>query len=77
MKEVFVYSRSTCAPCKTLKVWLTRKGIAYTELNVDDPAVEDELLGFTGMVLLPTVVIGDKIIKGLNISQINQALQNA
>jgi glutaredoxin 3 len=76
MSNVYVYTRSSCAPCQTLKMWLNRKNVSYTELNVDDPKIADRLITLTGTLLLPTVVIGETIIKGLNIGKIAKAIDN-
>jgi mycoredoxin len=56
-----VYSAPWCGHCQRLKAQLSRAGIAYTELNVDETpgAIEliTELNG--GSWLIPTVVFPD------------------
>lgn len=73
MKKVTIYSRDTCAPCKTVKYLLTKKGIEYTEKNIDDPQHQNEYAKF-GMAIVPILVIGETIITGANFGAINTAL---
>ncbi|NUR87670.1 MAG: NrdH-redoxin [Nonomuraea sp.] len=58
---ITVYSAPWCGHCHRLKAQLTRAGIPYTELNVDEtPGAIDlitELNG--GSWLIPTVVFPD------------------
>lgn len=74
IKEITVYTRTTCAPCRMLKQWLKNKELNYNEVNVDDNPVEGqkayELSGFS---IVPLTVITKKddsqqVIAGLNFS---------
>lgn len=67
---VLVYSRSSCAPCATLKYWLTKKNIAYKELPETDIPASMVAEG----VVLPLVVINETVIKGLNFQAVEKAL---
>lgn len=72
---VTVYTRTTCAPCKTVKYWLNKKGIAFTEKNVDEnPEFAQEAFSKSGFTAVPVTVVGDKVIAGMNLSLISQAL---
>lgn len=67
---VTVYTRTTCAPCKTVKWYLEKKGVPFEEKNIDDKdnfneyVEESKKSGHTNMV--PLVVFGDAHISGLN-----------
>lgn len=63
---VLVYSRPTCAPCKTLKTWLKNKGIIYKEFDLDKTK--------TDFRMAPTIIVGDEIISGLNLRRIAELL---
>lgn len=70
---MIVYSRNNCAPCRTLKYYLTKKGIEFEERNVDlNPEFEKEL-NTLGYASVPVTLIGEKIIVGVNISAIESA----
>lgn len=70
MPTVKVYTRTTCAPCRTLKHWLKSKGVPYEEINVDeDPALMDLVIKQTGIQQVPMTQVGeDRFISGLNIA---------
>lgn len=72
---VTVYTRSTCAPCKMLKAWLSNKQINYEEKNVDDdPKLVDKIIELTGRMMVPVAVVGDQVIQGFNIGAVSSAL---
>jgi glutaredoxin len=75
MPEITVYTRTTCAPCRALKTWLTNKGIPYKEQSVDDdPTIMDMLIEKTGYMMVPVTKIGERYIPGANIASINNLL---
>jgi glutaredoxin len=61
---VLLYSRDTCAPCKTLKYWLNKKGIAFKEFSLD----------VSEFSAAPTVVIDDEILYQPSIGTVSRAL---
>ena len=63
---VKIYSRKSCAPCATLKYWLSRKNVEYQEIDMDEVPNE--------YVMAPTVVIDDYVIVGLNLPLIAELL---
>lgn len=70
-----VYTRTTCAPCQTVKSFLKKKGVEYRELNVDEhPELMDEIVAKTGFQMVPTTIIGEQIIQGMNFALLNKAL---
>lgn len=75
MPQVTVYSRTSCAPCKMLKIWLTNKGIPFVERNVDeDPSLMDQIVEKTGFRMVPVTQIGEQYIAGANIPSISKLL---
>lgn len=61
---VTVYSRPNCAPCRTLFYFLDKKGISYTKLSPEG----------TDITIVPTVVIGNERIVGLNFRRLAELL---
>ncbi|MFC4058247.1 mycoredoxin [Planomonospora corallina] len=54
-----VYTTSWCGPCKRLKAQLTREGIAYQEIDIEqDPAAAEFVMSVNnGNQTVPTVVV--------------------
>lgn len=72
---VKVYTRTTCGPCRTLKHWLKTKNIPYEEINVDDdPKMVDEVIKLSGLQMVPLLVVGDRVISGLNLPLLSNLL---
>lgn len=72
---VQVYTRSTCAPCQLVKRYFQLKGIHYDEINVDDdPASAREVIERSGRMMVPMTIIGDRVISGMNLALIADAL---
>ena len=69
-----IYSRESCVPCHQLKKYLNSRGVLFTEKSVDDDHNLKELIEITGTLLLPTVVKGNNIIRGLNYGAIAKIL---
>jgi len=54
--------------------YLSQKGIAFTERNVEkDPKAREELMAL-GLLSLPVIIIGDKRLTGFNPKAIDAAL---
>jgi len=73
---VKIYSSETCAPCKTLKTFLSKKNIDYDVLDISNEKNLTDLINLTGNRIVPTSVIGGKVIIGLNIGGVLQALSS-
>ena len=72
---VRLYSRATCAPCIALKRFLKAKNITYEELDLDEkPQLVEEMLKLSGYAIVPTVVIGNEVITGLDFARLNSLL---
>lgn len=82
VKEIKVYTRPTCAPCKMLKSYLKYKGFSFEEMNVDeDSNAQAEAFSLSGLTMVPVTVVtlddGNKeIISGYNLSKLSH-LANA
>jgi glutaredoxin 3 len=65
MSTVTVYTTESCSRCVSAKALLTRRGIAYQEVNLaKDPDGRTELARRTGMVTFPQIMIGEELIGG-------------
>ena len=67
MASVTVYSTDACPYCIQAKRLLDKRGIPYEEVNLArDPDGRTELVGRTGMMTFPQVLIGGELIGGYN-----------
>ena len=66
--EVKVYSTTFCPYCVRAKQLLERKGVAYTEINLDkeEPEVRLELKKKTNHRTVPQIFINDQFIGGFD-----------
>ena len=65
MAKITVYSTDPCSFCRRAKELLEKRGIAYEEVNLaKDPAGREQLLGRTGMLSFPQIVVGDDVLGG-------------
>jgi len=73
--EVVVYTGNRCAYCNAAKRLLDSKGVAYTEINVDDdPALREEMMHRSRRQTVPQVFIGDRHVGGFDdLSEISQS----
>ncbi len=62
---VTVYTGSFCGYCVRARALLERRGIAYTEVSVEDhPGLREELMARSGRRTLPQVYIGERFVGG-------------
>jgi glutaredoxin 3 len=65
MKPVTVYTTDFCTYCRSAKVLLDKRGIAYEEINLArDPDGRDQLSRKTGMITFPQIVIDGQPLGG-------------
>ena len=65
MSRVTVYTTEPCGYCRTAKVLLDRRGIAYDEINLaKDADGRAELVALTGMMTFPQVIIDGEPLGG-------------
>jgi glutaredoxin len=77
--SITVFTRSTCSPCKTLKYWLDKKGLSFTEIDADvNPEAHAEATKDLGYSIVPFTLIdtGTEVhrIAGMNLTQIASLL---
>lgn len=75
---VTVFTRTTCGPCKTVKYFLQKKGIQFTEQNVDEnPSLIDQILEMTGIMQVPMTVIDGQPVSGADFAKLSRLIANA
>ncbi len=63
MKDIKVYTSSTCPYCTMMKDYLTEKGVSYTERNVSsDMEARKELMAMGHMGVPVTIVDGTEVV---------------
>lgn len=73
--SITIYSADWCAFCHAAKDYLTRKGIAFTEKNVEhDPKFAQEAVQKSGQMGIPVLDINGEIIIGFDRPRIEAAL---
>lgn len=67
MKEVKIYTWTVCPYCVRAKNLLNRKGVPFTEHNMDGKDEElNQLKAKTGMKTVPQIFIGDHFVGGFS-----------
>jgi len=67
MPTITVYSTSYCPYCVRAKGLLKRKGVAYTEINVEDDAEREKMIAKAGgRRTVPQIFIGDTHVGGFD-----------
>lgn len=62
---VILYSAPKCASCDLARIYLDKRKVPYTEKNVEsDIKFQEELKAKSGSVSVPTVTVGEKVMKG-------------
>ena len=65
MQPVVIYSSDYCPYCMRAKQLLTRKGVAFTEINVDgEPQLRAEMARKAGKTSVPQIWIGTTHVGG-------------
>lgn len=65
MAEIIVYSTDPCSFCARAKELLSRRGIAFEEINLaKDPVGRAQLVGETGMLSFPQIVVDGTVLGG-------------
>jgi len=60
MKNVTIYTTSSCVYCKMTKEFLAQKNVAYTEKNVaTDQVAAQEMIDKSGQMGVPVTIISD------------------
>jgi glutaredoxin-like YruB-family protein len=76
MKSVTVYSTPTCTWCNTLKTYLRKNRIPFTDVDVSrDPNAAQELVRRTGQQGVPQTEIDGEVVVGFDKKRINDLLE--
>ncbi len=77
IKNITVFSTTTCAYCPMVKEWLRRKGLLYEEVMLDrgGEARMDEMINKSGQMNVPVTIVeksdgSESVVVGYNISQL-------
>lgn len=75
-KRVTVYSTPTCSWCNTLKSWLRKNGIPFTDIDVSrDANAAQELVKRTGQQGVPQTEINGQWVIGFDQPKLKQLLE--
>lgn len=75
-KRVTVYSTPTCPWCNTLKTWLRKNGIPFTDIDVSrDEQAARELVRRSGQQGVPQTDINGQIVVGFNQQKLKELLE--
>lgn len=73
-----LYSQEQCDACDRVRALLTERGLPFTEKNPEgDAEVQAELEELAGVVSVPVLVIGDRVLTGYNRDLILDELDEA
>ncbi len=64
--KVTVYSKDYCPYCDRAKALLKSKGVAFEAIELVDPREFAKLREKTGMMTVPQIFIGEKLIGGFS-----------
>jgi len=75
IKDVKIYTTSSCGYCKMVKDFLKKNNIEYTEFNVGMDAVKrNEILEKTGQMGVPVIDINGEIVIGFDKERLSKIL---
>ena len=75
MKEITIYSTTTCHYCNLAKDFFKKNNLTYTEYNVGtDIEKRKEMVALTGQLGVPVIKIGDAVTVGFQESVIKEML---
>jgi glutaredoxin 3 len=67
MAEIQIYTTTICPYCLMAKRLLDKKGVQYTEINVDaEPGLREEMINRTKRRTVPQIYIGDYHVGGFD-----------
>lgn len=75
MKNVTIYSTSTCHFCQLAKEFFKAQNIAYTEYNVGlDIEKRNEMVELTGQLGVPVIKVDDEVLVGFQEGKVREML---
>lgn len=70
MSRITVYTTEPCSFCSRVKGLLKARGLEFEEINLSrDPEGRMELVGKTGMMTFPQVIVGEQLVGGFTETQ--------
>ena len=67
MPNILIYTTKICPYCVMAKRLLDKKGVSYTEINVDgEPELREEMMRKTNLRTVPQIYIGDFHVGGFD-----------
>ena len=76
IKQVTVYSTPTCSWCTTLKSYLNKSGVPYSEIDVSkNEDAAQEMVRRSGQQGVPQTLIGGEMVIGFDKAKINRLLE--
>ena len=67
MPQILIYTTTICPYCIMAKRLLDKKGVAYTEINVDaTPGMREEMMRKTNRRTVPQIYIGELHVGGFD-----------
>jgi len=79
IKNITVFTTTTCAYCPMVKEWLSKKGLEYEEAVLDkDPTRQQEMIEKSGGMTVPVTLVTreddtEQIVVGFNPGQLASA----
>ncbi|AWB46003.1 NrdH-redoxin [Paenibacillus sp. CAA11] len=74
MENVIVYTSTNCPHCRQVKSYLSEKGVAYEERNIEQNEAYAEQVWEMGVRAVPLTLIGEHHILGMNKTQFEKVL---
>lgn len=80
VKNIVIFTSNTCGYCVMVKKWLSAKGFAYEEVNIDQhPERQKEAYEVSGQLTVPITVVtkqDDKrqVVVGYNLAKLAPAV---
>ncbi len=76
VRKVIVYSTPTCSWCNTLKSYLRKNGIRFTDIDVSrDESAAQEMMRKSGQQGVPQAIINGEVVVGFDKTKINRLLE--
>jgi alkyl hydroperoxide reductase subunit F len=73
MPDVTVYSTEGCQYCRLTKSYLSRMGVAFTEIDVGkDKAAAEEMVKISGQYGVPVTVVDGEVIVGFDVARFRE-----
>lgn len=65
--QVVLFSTDSCALCVHAKSLLSKRGVAFEEVNLaEHPELQAELISVTGLTSFPQIIVDGEPLGGLN-----------